>query len=61
MIKGKPVGAPVPETEPVEDLELRLRRLRLRMEAEGRKSAVSLLDKAIARAGKRRARNASNE
>jgi len=45
---GLPV--PVPDGENIEDLEARLRRLRSRMEAEGRGSAVSMLDKAIARA-----------
>jgi len=50
MNKMRPVAVDAPEGEPVEDLELRLQRLRSRMQAEGRQSAVSLLDKAIARA-----------
>jgi len=56
MIKKMPVRAPVPDGEPMEDLEIRLKRLRSRMEAEGRQSAVSTLDKAIANASKRRSR-----
>lgn len=60
MNKMRPVAVDAPEGEPVEDLELRLQRLRARMQAEGRQSAVSLLDKAIARANKRRVRSTSN-
>jgi len=54
MKRRKPVGAPRPDGGRVEDLELRLRRLRSRMEAEGRLAAVIQLDKAIARATKQR-------
>lgn len=54
MTKMKTVAVNATEAEPVEDLELRLRRLRSRMAAEGRRSAVNLLDKAIARARGRR-------
>lgn len=49
----------VPKADDNEDLEARLERLRTRMAAEGRKSAVHALDKAIARAAHRRARPAA--
>lgn len=61
MNKLGPVGVHAPEEESAEDLELRLKRLRSRMEAEGRHSAVSALDKAISRAISRRSRKAAGE
>jgi len=54
MDKITPAGAVAPDGDPLEDLELRLGRLRSRMEAEGRRSAVRALDRAIARASRRR-------
>lgn len=61
MTRMRTVAVNATEAEPVEDLELRLRRLRSRMAAEGRMSAVSLLDKAIERAGKRASPTSSQE
>jgi hypothetical protein len=61
MNKRKPVGTPAPDGGWVEDLELRLTRLRSRMLAEGRLAAVIQLDKAIARASKRRSSTANGE
>ena len=55
MKKITPVAAVVPEEPLMEDLEVRLNRLRLRMQAEGREAAVIALDKEIARARRRRA------
>lgn len=55
MKKITPVAAVAPEEPQMEDLEVRLNRLRLRMQAEGREAAVIALDKEIARARRRRA------
>lgn len=51
-----PVRPLASEVDSAEDLQARLRRLRSRMAAEGRKSAVDALDRAIARAHGRRPR-----
>lgn len=55
MKKITPVAAVAPEEPQMEDLDVRLNRLRLRMQAEGREAAVIALDKEIARARRRRA------
>lgn len=49
----------IPKADDNEDLKARLERLRARMAAEGRKSAVDALDKAITRAARRRPRPAA--
>ena len=55
MKKITPVAAVAPEEPLMEDLEVRLNRLRLRLQAEGREAAVIALDKELARARRRRA------
>lgn len=45
--------APIPEDQPASDLEARLVKYRARVAAEGRKSALRSIDRAIAEARRR--------